>query len=93
MEPVLVKMEAFTMDGGDGVYDGACFYLMTWYSVFSKASGFYYTWLGLSLWQILSLSQCCGSLPLAKFQVSIINGSDIVCDGARFYLHDVVVCF
>ena len=43
MEPVLVKMEAFTMDGGDGVYDGACFYLMTWYSVFSKASGFYYT--------------------------------------------------
>ena len=27
MEPVLVKVEAFTMNGRDGVSDGACFYL------------------------------------------------------------------
>ena len=26
MEPVLVKIEAFAMNGSDGVYDGACFY-------------------------------------------------------------------
>ena len=25
MESVLVKIEAFTMNGIDGVYDGACF--------------------------------------------------------------------
>ena len=41
----------------------------------------------------LSLSQCCGSLLLAKFQVYIINDSDGVCDGTRFYLHALVVCF
>ena len=27
MEYVLVKTETFTMNGSDGVYDGACFYL------------------------------------------------------------------
>ena len=27
MEPVLVKIEAFAMNGSDRVYDGACFYL------------------------------------------------------------------
>ena len=93
MESVLVKIEAFTMNGSDGVCDGACFYLHDVQSVFSKASGLYYTWQWKSLWQSRSLSQCCGSLLLAKFQVFIINGSDGVCDGARFYLHAVVACF
>ena len=27
MEPVLVKIEAFAMNGSDGVYYRACFYL------------------------------------------------------------------
>ena len=27
MESVLVKIEAFNMNGSDEVYDGACFYL------------------------------------------------------------------
>ena len=27
MESVLAKIEAFIMNGSDGVYDGACFYL------------------------------------------------------------------
>ena len=27
METVLVKIEVFTMNGSNGVYDGACFYL------------------------------------------------------------------
>ena len=27
MESVLVKIQAFSRNGGDGVYDGACFYL------------------------------------------------------------------
>ena len=27
MESVLVKIEALAMNGSDGVYDGACFYL------------------------------------------------------------------
>ena len=39
MKPVLVKIEVFTMNGSDGVYDGACFYLHDVQSVFSKASG------------------------------------------------------
>ena len=93
MESVLVKIEAFTMNGSDGVYDGACFYLHDVVVIFSKASGVYYTWQWWSLWQRLSLCQCCGSLFLAKFQVFIINGSGRVCDEARFYLHAALVCF
>ena len=93
MESVLVKIEAFTMNGSDGVCDGACFYLHDVVVIFSKASGLYYTWQWWSLWQSRSLSHCCGSLLLAKFQVFVINGSDGVCDGAGFYLHAVVVCF
>ena len=27
MESVLVKIQTFSRNGGDGVYDGACFYL------------------------------------------------------------------
>ena len=27
MEPVLVKIKAFAMNGSDGVHGGACFYL------------------------------------------------------------------
>ena len=27
MGPVLVKIQVFTMNGGDGVCDGGCFYL------------------------------------------------------------------
>ena len=30
---------------------------------------------------------------LVKIQVFIINVSDEVCNGARFYLHAVLVCF
>ena len=86
-------MESVLMNGSDRDYDGACFYLHDVVVCFSKASGLYYTWQWWSLWQSRSLSQCYGSLLLAKFQVFIINGSDGVCDGARFYLHAVVVCF
>ena len=43
MEPVLVKIEVFTMNDSDGVYDGACFYLHDVQSVFSEALGLYYT--------------------------------------------------
>ena len=93
MESVLVKIQAFSMNGGDGVYDRACFYLHDVWTVFSKASGLDYKWQWWSLWQSLSLSQCCGGLLLAKLQVFIINGSDGVWDGARFYPHAVVVCF
>ena len=91
MESVLGKIKAFAMNGSDGVYDGTCLYDV--YSVFSKASGLHYKWEWWNLWLSLSLSQCFGSLLLAKFQVFIINGNDVVCDGARFYLHAVVICF
>ena len=41
MESVLVKIQAFTMNGSNGVYDGTCFYLndVVNESVSSKASG------------------------------------------------------
>ena len=38
---VLVKTEVFTMNGSDGVYDEACFYLDDVSFVFSKVSGLY----------------------------------------------------
>ena len=80
-------MESVLMNGSDRDYDGACFYLHDVVVCFSKASGLYYTWQWWSLWQSLYLSQCCGS------QIFIKNGSDGVCDGARFYLHAVIICF
>lgn len=39
------------------------------------------------------MSSCCSALFLVKLQVFGANGSDEVCNGVRFYLHAVVVCF
>ena len=41
MESVLVKHQAFTIIGNDGVRDGACFYIHPVPSPFSKVSGLY----------------------------------------------------
>ena len=44
MESVLVKIQAFTMSGSDGVFDGASFYLHVVVVCFIKASGLYHEW-------------------------------------------------
>ena len=51
----------------------------------SKDSDFY------CQWQWWSLFSYCGSLFLAKPQAPIKNGSDVVYDGACFYLRTVVL--
>ena len=42
MESILLKIQAFTMSGSDGVCDGACFYLHAVVVCFIKASGLYH---------------------------------------------------
>ena len=42
MESVLVKIQAFTANGNDGVCDRACFYLHDVVVCFIKASGLYH---------------------------------------------------
>ena len=53
----------------------------------SKDSDFY------CQWQWWSLPSYCGSLFLAKPRAPIKSGSDVVYDGACFYLRTVAVCF
>ena len=93
MESVLVKIQDFTINSSDGVYDGACFYLHLWWSDFSKASGPYYKWQGWCMWHSLFSSPYCGSLLWVRLQVFSISSSDKFCDGAFFCLHAVLVCF
>ena len=92
MEYVLLKIQAFAMNGSDRVCNGACFYLQAVVVCVVKIQAF--TMNGsYGVYDSLSLSPCCGSLLLVKLQVLTINGSDRVCDRACAHLFAVAVCF
>ena len=80
----LVKLQVCTINGSDGVCDGAFFHLhavsISFFHllfpspcVFSKASCLYHKWQWWSLWRSSFLSLCYSSLFLVKLQVRLLS--------------------